>query len=91
MLPEVRLTVGVTVDSLKKLEERLGNEILWGKRALESSDIFLGIYKLLSCSGLCICSEKTQESPRVPLLADLEEMCKQEVKAVIRHSCKLPS
>ena len=65
--------------------------MLWGKRALESSDIFLGIYKLLSCSGLCICSEKTQESPRVSLLADLEEMCKQEVKAVIRHSCKLPS
>ena len=70
-------------------EERLGNEILW--RALESSDIFLGIYKLLSCSGLCICSEKTQESLRVPLLTDLEEVCKREVKAIIRHGCKLPS
>lgn len=60
---------------------------MWGTRwpwaALKSYDIFLGSQ---TCTGLCVCPEKTHDGTTLSPLADFEFLHKPEVKALAKMS-----
>ena len=71
--------MGQTVDSPKRLKEKLGNAM--HIKTLKISDTFLGLYKTTCMPKAGSILMKYLKSPKISSLSDFEALCKQEVKA----------
>lgn len=69
--------------SKPKLIRKVGNEMLWGIRALKFSDIFLGILKGTCMPRALYMLRKDPRRPRALSLAHFRSLHKQEVKTKV--------